>query len=118
MNKQLMSDTHQAAPWAWSLETRQAATLLAAPAARWLRVDEGRVWITAQQGDEHGDDIWLEAGDSLALPAGSAWVVEAWPQARLSLLQAAPVAVSRGALWPLAWQAWWQPSARLVSHAA
>ena len=38
----------------------------------------------------------LGAGQCLALPAGSQWVLQAWPQARLSLLMAAPQAVSRG----------------------
>lgn len=106
MDKLLISDSHQPAPWAWFLDGRQATTLAATAVPRWLRVDEGCVWITAQHGDANGDDIWLGAGDSLALPAGSAWVVEAWPQARLSLLQAAPVALSRGAVWQRAWQAW------------
>jgi hypothetical protein len=124
MDKQLMTEAHQAAPWDWALDMQQAATLLAAPAPRWLRVEEGRVWITAQRGDEHGPDIWLAAGESLALPAGTAWVVEAWPQARLSLLQAAPVEFSRAGFWQRAGQAWragWAPSqllARLLPHAA
>lgn len=33
-------------------------------------------------------DIWLIAGDSLHLPAGSHWVLQAWPEARLNLTTA------------------------------
>ena len=51
---------------------------------------------------------------SVALPAGSAWVLEAWPQARLSLLQQAPAVFSRprgaGEVRAPAWLArWLQP---------
>jgi Protein of unknown function (DUF2917) len=107
MNTSLMNNLHQdAAPWSWPLEHRAAATLRAEPAPRWLHVNEGCVWVTAQDGGPHSEDLWLGAGDSLALPAGSAWVVEAWPHARLSLLLAQPArrpAVSSS-------RAWWQSS--------
>ena len=33
-------------------------------------------------------DIWLTAGDSLHLPAGSHWVLQAWPEARMNLTTA------------------------------
>jgi Protein of unknown function (DUF2917) len=104
-------------PWAFQLDGRQAVTLLAERAPRWLRVDSGRVWITARDGGPDSDDIWLDAGQSLALPGGSAWVLEAWPDAQLSLLQAAPAAFRRAAAasrparrgwWP--WWSWSSPS--------
>lgn len=96
MKQPAMTDVHQSPqPWAFPLEQRQAVTLLAEAAPRWLRVESGRVWITERDGGPDSEDIWLEAGQTLALPAGSAWVLEAWPQARLSLLQAAPAAFSR-----------------------
>jgi len=118
MKQPFMSEAHQTAqPWAFQLERRQAVTLLAEAAPRWLRVDCGRVWITARDGGPDSDDIWLDAGQSLALPAGSAWVLEAWPDAQLSLLQAAPAAFRRAASasqpasrgwWP--WSSWASPS--------
>lgn len=88
-----MNVMHQPlAAFGWTLT--QATTLAATRQPRALWVLEGSVWIT--RGD-HGDgavpeDIWLEAGQGLALEPGSAWVIEAWPQARLSLLQAPPLA--------------------------
>jgi hypothetical protein len=30
-------------------------------------------------------DLWLHTGDSLTLPRGSHWIVQAWPHARLQL---------------------------------
>lgn len=107
MNQQLMSGLHHTAPWDWTLHNREAQTLTAAAAPRWLRVEEGCLWLTRR--DSHGqreDDVWLTAGESLALPAGSEWVLEAWPQARLSLLLQAPVPANRA--WRAASLRWWQ----------
>ena len=107
MNQLLMSAQHQSAPWDWTLDRGQAQTLEAAPSPRWLRVDEGCLWLTRR--DSHGqrdDDLWLTAGENLALPAGSDWVLQAWPHARLSLLLEAPmraIPASRGAS-----RHWWQ----------
>jgi hypothetical protein len=107
METTFMLDEHQStAPWAWPMAAQEATTLAAEPVPRWLHVNEGCVWVTARQAGPHGADLWLGAGDSLALPAGSAWVVQAWPQARLSVLLQAPAAFSRGAQ-PL-WGAWWR----------
>lgn len=100
-----MSLSHQTAqPWAWRLAAREASTLAAAPLPRWLRVDSGRLWVTAQDGGPHQPDLWLGPGDSLALPPGTAWVVEAAACTRASLLEAAPRCVSAGGLWA-AWRA-------------
>lgn len=77
-----------AAPWVWRLDGRQARRLAAAPAPRWLAVEEGRVWLTrSQRALEPGEDIWLERGQRLPLPAGSEWVVEGWPAARVWVLE-------------------------------
>lgn len=114
MKPLFMTEAHQSPhPWALQLEHRQAVTLRAEPAPRWLRVDSGRVWITEREGGPDSADIWLEAGQTLALPSGSAWVLEAAPEAELSLLQAAPAAFRRA---PDAFSArpssglrgWWQ----------
>jgi Protein of unknown function (DUF2917) len=105
MNTTLMLNSHQTAdtsgvgaaaadstPWSWDLPARQARTLPASAQPRWLQVASGCVWLTRADGSEQAQDIWLLAGQSLALPAGSAWVLEGWPQARLSLLLQAPEA--------------------------
>jgi hypothetical protein len=79
------------APWQWLLRCGEARTLDAQPVQRWLVVAEGSVWLTRR--DSHGlgdDDVWLGAGDSLVLEPGSAWVLQAWPQARLGIAQALP----------------------------
>lgn len=107
MNPPLMTEPHQrvaatVAPWTWPLEPRQVRTLPAAGLPRWLRVDAGCVWVTQSRSDAPAEDLWLQAGESLALPAGTAWVVEAWPRTQLSLLQAAPV-FSRDAPWAQPW---------------
>ena len=77
----------------------------AAPRAQW--VHEGRVWLTRQCATGTPDDVWLDAGHCHTLPAGSEWVVEASPTARVSLLQAAlsRTAPRKGACWTRAWQA-------------
>jgi hypothetical protein len=113
MNTSLMSESHQAPnPWAWGLAPGQATTLVAEPEPRWLRVEEGCVWVTRRDGSGQADDIWLRAGQSLALPAGTAWVIEGWPHARLALLLQAPAGfrtdISRGGRARVL--PWWQPS--------
>ena len=115
---------HDTTPWAWALHSHAATTLAAAPALRWLRVDAGCVWVTAREAACNGSgaaaDIWLHAGQSLALPAGSQWVLEAWPQARLSLLMAAPGGVSRERVSSGLWQRlrrWVSPRQWLVRAA-
>lgn len=92
MNFHPMSELHEPrrpAPWLWALPRATARRLPQAPAARWLAVTEGRVWLTRSgQALEPGEDIWLSAGEHLLLPAGSEWVVEGWPQARVAMLEA------------------------------
>jgi Protein of unknown function (DUF2917) len=96
MNSMLMSELHQSAkpgipaarPWAWQLAAHDASTLQAAPEPRWLLVSTGSVWLTqvnAMSATALPIDIWLSAGQSLSLPAGTTWVLEAWQPAELSL---------------------------------
>lgn len=107
MNTPLMTNLHHdTAPWVWPLADHAATTLEADVAPRWLHVDEGCVWVTARDGGPQSTDHWLGAGQSLALPAGTAWVVEAWPRARLSLLLAQPAARTSAT----SSRAWWQSS--------
>ncbi len=99
MTSTLMPAAHQssaAAPWLWPLPAGQAAVLPRTDTARWLTVTEGRVWLTAMAPtapDALPDDIWLAAGEAHALPPGTAWVLEGWPQARVAVVQAAPAAL-------------------------
>ena len=84
-----MTNTHDGAqPWQWRLSARRACRLRPAPIPRWLAVEEGRVWLTrSQRALEPGEDIWLGAGQRVALPAGSEWVAEGWPEARVLVLE-------------------------------
>lgn len=102
-----MTRLHEhSAPWAWALAGHEATTLAASPVARWLRVDDGCLWVTAEQAGPGAEDLWLQPGDSLELPAGTRWVLQAWPQARLSVLLA-PALTPAG---PAPARAWWQSS--------
>lgn len=86
-----MKDAHQtpSAPWRWPL--RGATLLPAAGEGRWLVVRTGNVWLTRSEGRAGlSNDIWLAAGQRQRLPAGSEWVIEAWPEAQLELLLAPP----------------------------
>lgn len=114
MNTLPMSNMHQTnAPWVWQLAESQAATLVPQAVARWLHVEDGCVWVTAQNAGPHAPDLWLGAGESLELPAGSTWVLQAWPQAQMTVL-APPAVKSAVASSPQAAQpearAWWQSS--------
>ena len=111
MTSPLMSSLHHTDPWAWTLREREAQTLAGAPSQRWLRVEGGCLWLTRR--DSHGqseDDVWLTAGQSLVLPPGSAWVLQGWPQARLSLLMQAPMPITRRCADVAS--TWWQRPAR------
>jgi hypothetical protein len=89
MNSCSMTNVHQsAAPWEWTLAPASATRLAAAGQARWLLVTGGRVWLTQSGAGPQGGDIWLEAGERHRLPAGSEWVAEGWPFARVAVLEA------------------------------
>ncbi len=79
----------------------RAFTLGPAVHERHLKVVDGRAWITCTQrraGPLPPEDLWLAPGEQLALPAGSAWVVEAAGPLRLRLCEPGlSAAVSGGA---------------------
>ena len=107
MTQSFMRVAHQSVgPLAWPLAPRHAVTLAADRAPRALWVYEGRAWLTRQAENGPPEDIWLDAGRSQLLPAGTEWVVEAWPQAFVSVVQAPPAAVGRDAtsFWALPWR--------------
>jgi hypothetical protein len=119
MNSLLMSDLHQSPvrseplshpiqkPWLWRLARHAATTLAAAPEPRWLLVNTGMVWVTQVSTVTAGDlppDIWLATGQSLRLPPGSSWVVEAWEPAEVSL--AVRGAARRPRAFTRGWRGW------------
>jgi hypothetical protein len=71
----------------WTLEAGQALSLPIGPGARELSVRQGRLWLTVKGSLQvPAQDIWLAAGESLSLAAGSQVLIEAWPQAAFQLL--------------------------------
>jgi hypothetical protein len=88
MSHPLMTAEQESTPSAqWAVAPGQALRLSIGPGERELHVTEGRLWLT-RAGTAHSpsEDIWLEAGDSLALDSGSRWVAEGWDAARFQLL--------------------------------
>jgi len=76
-----------------------ALRVAAARRPRRLAVTAGQVWLT---GEGIEGDLWLRAGEQVALAAGVEVVAEGWPTASFDLLEAAERRVSawRGfALW-------------------
>ncbi len=109
MSQGLMTNTYRDwSPFVWPLEDRQAVTLAADPGTRSLWVHEGEVWLTRNCSSCTPDDIWLEAGQSHTLPADTEWVIEGWPKALLSVVQAAPAVIK-----PRRWASWlpWRSAA-------
>jgi hypothetical protein len=106
MSPSRMTNVHQStAPWEWPLEAARATRVDAEARPRWLAVTSGRAWLTRSGAGVEGGDVWLEAGERHLLPAGSEWVVEGWPQARVELLEEPKrCALSAGArrwrVWP------------------
>ncbi len=94
----LMHQSHREAearrPWEWPLGAGVARRIEPASVTRWLDVTQGRVWLTPTRSDDLAADHWLAAGERLALPPGSAWVLEAWPTARVALHLAPPPGAS------------------------
>lgn len=73
----------------WQVCRGEALTLPAARGARWLRLREGRLWVTA-----HGrpdapppEDVWLAVGDSLRVAPGTRVLAEGWPAASFEVLE-------------------------------
>lgn len=63
----------------WTIFAGEALRLDIGPGARELHVTQGRLWLTRDgRADAPAEDLWLSAGDRLALPSGSEWVIEGW----------------------------------------
>lgn len=100
-----MNESHRPAgcraAFDWCLPAGAAEALAAGARGCFVRVEDGALWLTRTLGrsalarGEQPADLWLAAGESLWLPAGSRWVLQAWPAARVRLLQAPPA--QRGA---------------------
>lgn len=86
----VMTSTHGHASPLAAVPAGRSARIAPQAVARWLHVKSGRVWLTRTQREGQAEDVWLAAGDSWALPAGSAWVLEADRGAELQLVQAWP----------------------------
>lgn len=74
----------------WSVPTGQVLRLPASTRARWVRLREGRLWLTADSRDPAApaSDWWLRPGESLHLAPGVSVLVEGWPSARFEMLEA------------------------------
>jgi Protein of unknown function (DUF2917) len=100
MNKQPIANTHQIGrPGTQRLDAHQVSSLPVTAQTRWLSVHAGSVWVTQVKRVTSGtppEDIWLAAGQSLAMPAGSAWLLEAWQAAEVCLTVPLPAPVKRG----------------------
>jgi len=71
----------------WNLPEGQALSFTVGPGPRELSVKTGRVWLTRNgRPGAPAEDVWLQAGESLALESGSRVVAEAWPEASFQLL--------------------------------
>lgn len=72
----------------WQLVAGQALRLPASRGARWLRLREGRLWVTAEgRVDAPPEDWWLVPGESLRLPAGTEVLAEGWSVASFEVLE-------------------------------
>lgn len=73
----------------WRLVRGQTLRLQAARNTRWLRLREGRLWVTAEGrlGGQIPEDWWLAAGQSLRLPAGTEVLSEGWSVASFEVLE-------------------------------
>ncbi len=95
--RDLMPKLHQSScPWLHALGVGEVLSISGIGHQRWLQVQGGSLWVTAAVAAPgplaREADIWLSAGDSLVLPPGSAWLLQAWPAAQWLLLQQAPQA--------------------------
>lgn len=86
-NRQPMNESQQSQSAQWILEPGEVRSLRIGPGPRLLRVAEGSVWLTATGELElPAEDVWLGAGDSVALEDHAEVVLEGWPQASFQLL--------------------------------
>lgn len=71
--------SRSAAPW--TLPAGQALRLPVGPGGRCLQARSGALWLTRSLpagGATASEDVVLRAGEGLALPGGSEWVIEGW----------------------------------------
>jgi len=72
----------------WHLPRGKALALPRAPMPRWIRLVEGRLWLTEAGGaGAAAEDRWLAPGDSVRLAAGAQVLAEGWPAASFELLE-------------------------------
>jgi hypothetical protein len=116
--------SRSAAPW--TLPAGQALRLPVGPGGRWLQARSGALWLTRSLpagGAAVSEDVVLQAGEGLALPGGSEWVLESWGSAPAafellvppSACARRPGGLSRVSVWV---RACWQlvsPARRLAS---
>jgi len=88
MDTPTMTNRHQTAKFA--LAPSRALRLDRSTQPRCLKVTAGRVWLTRSGAGLEGDDVWLSAGERLALPAGTEWVAEGWPEAQAEVVGGEP----------------------------
>ncbi|HEY0817970.1 MAG TPA: DUF2917 domain-containing protein [Rhizobacter sp.] len=87
MTQSPMTISQQSGSAEWAMPQGEALRLDIGPGARELRVTQGRLWLTRDGGaDEPAEDLWLAAGDTVALDSGSEWVIEGWGETRFQLL--------------------------------
>ena len=71
----------------WHLDGGRAMTLAGGAESRRIAVARGRVWLTLQgTANEPAEDLWLQAGEAVALAPGQTAVLEGWPAADFELL--------------------------------
>lgn len=73
----------------WRVMAGRPQRLPAARTARWLRLHEGELWVTAdgRRDAPPPEDWWLSPGQSLRLPPGTPVLIEGWPTASFELLE-------------------------------
>ena len=108
MSTQLMTREQESTPSAaalWALGAGEALSLSIGPGAREVHVAEGRLWLTREGTPQSPpEDIWLEAGDTIALDSGSQWVAEGWGATRFQLLVPPSACASSRSLSASAWE--------------
>jgi hypothetical protein len=75
----------------WRLARGHALQRPGVRTARWLRLHEGELWVTAEGrlGEPPPEDWWVAPGGLLRLPEGRPVLAEAWQGASFELLEEA-----------------------------
>ncbi len=90
----------------WHLHHRPAHTVKVPASGWWLRVRAGEVWLTQVQQGATPKDLWPQAGESLWLPGGSTWVLQAWREADVECLVPLPQWPTQAPRRPPWWSRW------------